>query len=190
MTPILAMLAFSAPIALEVSIPSQVVSGEEVPVVVSAKNISNKPVTLVRASPPSIRLGLKWKTALLKDDKPLFRDERSHWSAQWHFGKFIGPSHFVVLQPGQSAEMYRDKFTYVLPEGGRRETKREDAVAPRDPLAAGEYKFRAHFDFTPTFKPSKGALDPKLTPEGAKLYKQSWVGKVDGEVTFRVVEKQ
>jgi hypothetical protein len=189
MTVLLSLLAFTTPVVLEVSAPAQVFSGEQVPVVVRAKNVSNLPVTIVTASPPNVRLGLKWRTELIYDGKPLVRDERSGWIAQWVFGSKICPDQFVVIQPGQSAEIYRDKFSVIFQEDRRRERKDDDARAPREALAPGEYTFRAHFGFAREFKDSKSALAPKMEGLARQRYVRTWVGAVDAETTFKVLQK-
>ncbi|AIE84733.1 hypothetical protein [Fimbriimonas ginsengisoli] len=188
MVPLLALLGFSSPITLEVSIPKEVVSGQPVPVVVRAKNVSNLPLTLVKAIPPNQRIGIEWKTSLVHDGRPVMRDESSPWMAQWILSWRIRADEFFVLQPGECAVIYQDKFSGRYDAEKMPSLKSEASRLVKRPLPGGAYTFKAHFAFhRGAAKSWSGEPNPKFEPEAKRRYSRTWIGSADGEARFAVV---
>jgi|GEM_PF-4625953 len=186
-------LLLAAPVRLTVDVPTQVRSGEPVTVVVVAENVTDKPITLVRAQPTNYRLGFGWKADLTRDGKTVARDERSPLRAQTVYRAKIGPEPFVTLPPRQRMELYREQFqqSYLADAPN---LKRALADAPKSPLAPGRYEWSFEYRFEPSFaqhqrkEAARGRyFRPYLTPEAEALYRSAWKGSVTASATIEIL---
>lgn len=189
MLAMVSLLALSSPLALEISIPETIKTGQEVQVTVRARNVSRAPITLVRVTPPNTRLGLGWTTELLQNGRPVLREQHSEWFAQWFYGRKVSEKAFVVVKPGESVQVYSDHFKSLLPDGESYTTNAEYASAPRADLSATEYTFKARLSFARSYKDDGGALTPKLSPAARALYAKAWVGSIEASKSFRVEDR-
>lgn len=198
MVNLLAALAVAAPIRLDVILPKSVTPGEVVEAAVKVTNVSKSPVTLIEAKLPNYRLGMSLVSILSGPKGQLDADYNSPMTGQWFSDHEIGPEWLFTLRPGESRELYRERFTNVF-AGGRPSSGllSDYAKAPREDLSPGEYRWRVVYRLTrQAEKPALRGDDESgriyhppptgLTEKAKPLFARSWKGEIASERSFVV----
>ena len=184
-----ALALLASPIVITASVPSTVAPGEKVVLSATVRNVSRRPITLVKVEVPNMRFGMSFHSSLTgPHGEVVFTERNGPMDGQWTVGPEVRKDAFMVLKPGESRPLYREVFTRYFTEGRVPGIIAEYVRAPKANLLPGVYRVFVQYALERKLDGPTALSGRNLVFEtGSRaLFDGSWKGEATAEASFEV----